>query len=219
MNGVCGLAKVRWQVNRKANEAAAFDRSTRDVRLQSDPRVTAAKGNPGFGANLPCGHKSSPTACHRSWRKESSDHVVRREESIDSNWSRIVSVHQRADLHGPARRALSLQRQRQKSLRKKKAMKPETLILIALLLASAPGWAASKCRSCTRDRHGRISRSTTARHAFQRSHPCPSTGKVSGPCPGYVIDHIKPLKRGGPDSSSNMQWQIKAAARAKDRTE
>jgi hypothetical protein len=98
-------------------------------------------------------------------------------------------------------------------------MKHPQLILIALLLSSAPDWAASKCTSCTRDRHGRIHRSTAAKHAFQRSHPCPSTGKATGPCPGYVIDHTKPLKRGGADSSSNMHWQTKAAARAKDRTE
>jgi 5-methylcytosine-specific restriction endonuclease McrA len=34
-----------------------------------------------------------------------------------------------------------------------------------------------------------------------------------------VIDHIVPLKRGGKDASSNMQWQTKAAAKAKDRVE
>jgi hypothetical protein len=34
-----------------------------------------------------------------------------------------------------------------------------------------------------------------------------------------VIDHVKPLKRGGADDPSNMQWQTKAAARTKDRIE
>jgi len=33
--------------------------------------------------------------------------------------------------------------------------------------------------------------------------------------PGYVVDHVKPLKRGGSDSTSNMQWQTKQAAKAK----
>ena len=28
---------------------------------------------------------------------------------------------------------------------------------------------------------------------FQRLHPCPSTGKTHGPCPGFVKDHIVPL--------------------------
>ena len=56
-------------------------------------------------------------------------------------------------------------------------------------------------------------------HAFQRSHPCPSTGKTSGACPGYVIDHVVPLKRGGADAPGNMQWQTTAAAQAKDKVE
>jgi hypothetical protein len=39
-----------------------------------------------------------------------------------------------------------------------------------------------------RDSHGRIERSSSARSSFQHSHPCPSTGKASGACPGYVVD-------------------------------
>ena len=76
-----------------------------------------------------------------------------------------------------------------------------------------------KCTSCARDSKGRIARSATARHAFQKSHPCPSTGKTSGACKGYVIDHVVPLKRGGADSPGNMQWQTTAAAKAKDKIE
>jgi len=34
-----------------------------------------------------------------------------------------------------------------------------------------------------------------------------------------VIDHIVPLKRGGPDKPENMQWQTLAEAKAKDRIE
>jgi hypothetical protein len=52
-----------------------------------------------------------------------------------------------------------------------------------------------------------------------KSHPCPSTGKTYGACPGYVVDHVVPLKRGGVDAPSNMQWQTREAAKAKDRTE
>lgn len=70
-----------------------------------------------------------------------------------------------------------------------------------------------------RDSHGRIARSDRAKSDFKKSHPCPSTGKSSGSCPGYVIDHVKPLKRGGADSPSNMQWQTKEAAKIKDKTE
>ena len=67
--------------------------------------------------------------------------------------------------------------------------------------------------------NGRIARSPEARRAFQASHPCPATGKTSGPCKGYVIDHIKPLKRGGADAPGNMQWQTRAAASDKDKIE
>ncbi len=70
-----------------------------------------------------------------------------------------------------------------------------------------------------RDSHGRIKRSTRAKDAFRHSHPCPSTGKTTGACPGYVIDHIRPLKEGGVDDPSNMQWQTKAAAKEKDKWE
>jgi hypothetical protein len=79
--------------------------------------------------------------------------------------------------------------------------------------------ARNKCASCARDSHGRIQRSSIAKHQFERSHPCPSTGKTAGACPGYVVDHVKPLKRGGADALSNMQWQTKEAARAKDKVE
>lgn len=70
-----------------------------------------------------------------------------------------------------------------------------------------------------RDSHGRIARSPQARKEFKKSHPCPSTGRSSGACPGYMIDHVVPLKRGGPDRPSNMQWQTKEAAKEKDKTE
>ena len=70
-----------------------------------------------------------------------------------------------------------------------------------------------------RDEHGRIARSESARAAFMREHPCPCTGRTSGPCPGYVIDHIRALKHGGSDTPSNMQWQTVEAAKAKDRIE
>ncbi len=54
---------------------------------------------------------------------------------------------------------------------------------------------------------------------FQREHPCPSTGKRWGACPGYVHDHINPRCNGGPDAVSNMQWQTIADAKIKDRRE
>jgi hypothetical protein len=76
-----------------------------------------------------------------------------------------------------------------------------------------------RCTSCLRDKHGHIKRSRAATSSFKKQHPCPATGKSAGRCPGYVIDHVKPLECGGTDAPSNMQWQTSAAAKAKDRTE
>jgi hypothetical protein len=76
-----------------------------------------------------------------------------------------------------------------------------------------------KAAGVNRDKKGKIARSVKAKDKFKKSHPCPSTGRTSGACPGYVIDHITPLKKGGADSSSNMQWQTKADAKAKDKWE
>jgi hypothetical protein len=77
----------------------------------------------------------------------------------------------------------------------------------------------ARAQDVTRDSHGKIARSEKSKDDFRRSHPCPATGQSSGACPGYVVDHITPLKRGGPDAPSNMQWQTVAAAKAKDRWE
>lgn len=55
--------------------------------------------------------------------------------------------------------------------------------------------------------------------AFKRHHPCPSTGRTSGACPGYVIDHIDPICNHGPDTPANMQWQERQASYKKDAEE
>jgi len=62
-------------------------------------------------------------------------------------------------------------------------------------------------------------RSSSARTDFKHLRPCPSNGHSTGSCPGYVIDHVNPLKRGGADAPWNMQWQTKSAAKAKDKWE
>ncbi len=76
-----------------------------------------------------------------------------------------------------------------------------------------------RCTACQRDANGRIKRDPAARRQFQRQNPCPATGKTSGACPGYVVDHIVALKRGGADAPENMQWQTIADAKAKDKIE
>lgn len=54
---------------------------------------------------------------------------------------------------------------------------------------------------------------------FRKSHICPSTHEKSLKCPGYIVDHIRPLCAGGPDRPSNMQYQTYAASLRKDREE
>jgi hypothetical protein len=75
------------------------------------------------------------------------------------------------------------------------------------------------CMSLAVPADARIHRSAGARHHFKQLHPCPVTGRSSGKCPGYVIDHVKPLTCGGADEPSNMQWQTVREAKAKDRWE
>jgi len=62
-------------------------------------------------------------------------------------------------------------------------------------------------------------RSAAARAEFMRAHPCPANGHTHGACPGYIVDHVKPLCANGADHQSNMQWQTVADAKAKDKEE
>lgn len=64
-----------------------------------------------------------------------------------------------------------------------------------------------------------VKRKQSTRVAFVRANACPATGKTVLPCPGYIIDHVKPLCAGGADSVANMQWQTKADSLAKDKLE
>jgi hypothetical protein len=75
---------------------------------------------------------------------------------------------------------------------------------------------APTCLNCVRDLSGRISRNPAPVRAFRSQHPCPATGSVKGPCNGFVVEHIKPLNRGGSDTPENMRWRTMAQA-AKDK--
>ena len=55
--------------------------------------------------------------------------------------------------------------------------------------------------------------------AFRKSFPCPSTGKTTGACQGWVVDHVVPLCWGGKDIPANMQWQEVRQSYLKDRFE
>jgi hypothetical protein len=88
-----------------------------------------------------------------------------------------------------------------------------TALLVALVLAQATG-----CKP-VRDAKGRIQRSEHVKNEFKKTHPCPASGNASGPCPGYVVDHIWPICAGGCDVVENMQWQTKVDAAKKDKLE
>ena len=52
---------------------------------------------------------------------------------------------------------------------------------------------------------------------FQQTHPCPSTGRTSGACPGWQRDYVIAVCRGGPDMVANLQWLTEAAHKLKTR--
>jgi hypothetical protein len=89
-----------------------------------------------------------------------------------------------------------------------------TLMVAAQIMVGAPLAAQQQAAvGVERDKQGKIKRSTKAKDEFKKQSGYPH-GR-----PGYVIDHVTPLSRGGRDAPSNMQWQTKADAKAKDRTE
>lgn len=80
------------------------------------------------------------------------------------------------------------------------------------------------CGEPKRNTTGAITRRADVLAAFQRAHPCPSTGLPIGSCPRWNKDHVLPLANGGCDAVWNLQWlplEIKSAAGAfpKDRWE
>lgn len=100
------------------------------------------------------------------------------------------------------------------------------LVLAASAAAAAPPPADPRyCAvSPARTASGAILRSRAVLREFKAAHPCPSTGKATGACPGWAIDHVIPLACGGCDAVVNLQWLpdvIKSAsgAQAKDRWE
>jgi hypothetical protein len=105
-----------------------------------------------------------------------------------------------------------------------------TLTVLVALLAAPPLGAKKKhkqpdftpntirCVGCSTGKPGQTRRNPHGKRDFIRLNPCPSTGKTSGRCPGYVVGYVVPLDRGGADDLTNMVWVNKAEAKAKGRS-
>lgn len=49
-------------------------------------------------------------------------------------------------------------------------------------------------------------RDPKVRAEWMKTHPCPSTGKTRGACPGWQADHVRSLCSGGKDVPDNLMW-------------
>lgn len=91
-------------------------------------------------------------------------------------------------------------------------------LFVAALLAAASLMAMSD-DNLPRDPDGGIHRSPAVLAEFQRLYPCPSTGRPTGPCPGNIKDHKRPLCSGGVDEVANLMWSEKWYAKLRDKQE
>ena len=68
-----------------------------------------------------------------------------------------------------------------------------------------------------RDANGRIVRRSAVITAYKNLYPCPSTGMYGlGACPGWSLNHDKPLACGGRDAVSNLSYMRNDAKKIVD---
>lgn len=88
-------------------------------------------------------------------------------------------------------------------------------VLVAPMIAAFPPADAAIDRDLQETRYtggtvrladGSIRRRADVIAAFRKIHPCPSTMLYAGACPGWAINHDRPLACGGRDAVSNMSW-------------
>jgi hypothetical protein len=90
------------------------------------------------------------------------------------------------------------------------------LSCIAQAQALDPFTEVRYCGVPARAADGSIKRSAAVLAAFRRANPCPSTGKTTGACPRWAVDHAKPLACGGCDAVFNMLWMRNDAKALQD---
>lgn len=99
------------------------------------------------------------------------------------------------------------------------------MIVVWLVDAKADQYTDSRiCYNNERYASGAYKRNAKVPRAYQMVVPCPSTGLETGACPGWSVDHVRPISRCGCDSVDNVQWlknTIKSCAgtECKDRWE
>lgn len=72
-----------------------------------------------------------------------------------------------------------------------------------------------QCGAPARTADGSIRRRSDVLTAYKKLHPCPGTGRTTGACPGWALNHIVPLAKGGCDAVSNLAWipvEVKSCA-------
>jgi hypothetical protein len=62
-------------------------------------------------------------------------------------------------------------------------------------------------------------RSQAVKAEFRKLNTCPATGKKTGACPGWHVDHREALVCGGRDELANLQWLPVAEHREKTKVE
>lgn len=75
------------------------------------------------------------------------------------------------------------------------------------------------CGPPKRDAGGEILRDSKVITAYRKVHKCPSTGKYTGACPDYALNHMVPLACGGCDAVWNMSWMRNDIKALEDRVE
>ena len=80
------------------------------------------------------------------------------------------------------------------------------LFFVSLNVVANPLIETRYCGEPKRDAKGEIIRRADVLRAFQKIHPCPSTGLTTGACPNWQKNHIVPLACGGCDEVSNLNW-------------